>query len=58
MWRLTVLLLVLLACSSAPATGTPDPDQYLDRVRQMHAENRAHFKHLTTVTFAPPARAN
>ena len=48
-------MLVLLACSSAPATDTPDPNVYLDRVRQMHAENRAQFKHLTTVTFAPPA---
>ena len=53
--RLLVILpaLILLACSSAPA-DSPDPDQYLDRVRQMHAENRAQFEHLTTVTFAPP----
>ena len=42
--RLLVILpaLILLACSSAPA-DSPDPDQYLDRVRQMHAENRAQF---------------
>ena len=54
--RLLLILpvIVLLACSSAPATDTPDPDRYLDHVRQMHAENRAQFKHLTTVTFAPP----
>ena len=53
--RLLVILpaLILLACSSAPA-DSPDPDQYLDRVRQMHAENRAQFEYLTTVTFAPP----
>ncbi len=53
--RLLLILPVffLLACSSAPA-DSPDPDQYLDRVRRMHAENRAQFEHLTTVTFAPP----
>ena len=53
--RLFLILpvLFLLACSSVP-TDSPDPDQYLDRVRQMHAENRAQFNHLTTVTFAPP----
>ena len=53
--RLLLILpaLILLACSSAPS-NSPDPDQYLDRVRQMHAENRAQFEHLTTVTFAPP----
>ncbi len=53
--RLFLILpvLFLLACSSAPA-DSPDPDQYLDRVRQMHADNRAQFEHLTTVTFAPP----
>ncbi len=53
--RLFLILpaLFLLACSSAPA-DSPDPDQYLARVRQMHAENRAQFEHLTGVTFAPP----
>ena len=53
--RLLLILPVffLLACASGPA-DSPDPDQYLDRVRQMHAENRAQFEHLTTVTFAPP----
>ena len=53
--RLLLILPVffLLACASGPA-DSPDPDQYLDRVRQMHAENRAQFNHLTTVTFAPP----
>ena len=53
--RILVILpaLLLLACSSTPA-DSPDPDQYLDRVRRMHAENRAQFNHLTTVTFAPP----
>ena len=53
--RLIIILLaiLLLACSSTPA-DSPDPDQYLHRVRRMHAENRAQFEHLTTVTFAPP----
>ena len=53
--RLLVILpvLILLACSFTPA-DSPDPDQYLERVRQMHAENREQFRHLTTVTFAAP----
>ena len=53
MKRLPILMVALasLACISGQATTT---DQYLDRVRQMHAENREQFRHLTTVTFAVP----
>ena len=55
--RLLVILpvLILLACSSAPA-DSPDPDQYLERVRQMHAEYKEQFGHLTSVTLAVKPR--
>ena len=55
--RLLVILplLLLLACASGPAEN-PDPDQYLDRVRRMHAEYKEQFGHLTAVTFAVTPR--
>lgn len=49
MLSLAVLWLVSLACTSAPAES-PDLDQYLDRVRRMHAEYKEQFGHLTSVT--------
>ena len=53
---LFILPVLMLACTSGSGSWEAyvDPDEYLDRVRRMHAENRAQFKHLTTVTFAPP----
>ncbi len=54
--RLLVLpILLLLACTSG-SFANPDPDQYLDRVRQMHAEYKERFGHLTRVTLAVTPR--
>ena len=55
--RLLVILpvLIFLACSFFPA-DSPDPDQYLERVRQMHAEYKEQFGHLTSVTLAVKPR--
>ncbi len=49
--RLLLILpvLILLSCTSAPV-DSPDPDQYLDRVRRMHAEYKEQFGYLTSVT--------
>ena len=56
--RLIVILpaLLLLACSSGAAVASLDPSEYLDRVRQMHAEYKEQFGHLTAVTLAVTPR--